>query len=205
MNGHWDGPAQGSWTAIAKAPDFKAIALYAKGDGWHGGGLMLSNTSYWLNDGYGHKLMTATTRLTRNARHQPEPSYGGECPGVYYHRLQRDGWTLMESDGSPAFALKFEKRLGDGWTLRKRAHAQIGSPPGKGCYWDEHELEHSASGLRLTREGWEWAEWDGDRDRVVWGCRGELRAARLGRRGLADERLLCDFNPMRFQPIAAPH
>ena len=54
MNGYWDSETRGSWTAISRSPWMKAIALYAKGDCWNGGGLFLNNHTYWLNDGYGH-------------------------------------------------------------------------------------------------------------------------------------------------------
>ena len=39
MNGHWGSRAKGAWTAISRAPYLTAIALFAKGDCWNGGGL----------------------------------------------------------------------------------------------------------------------------------------------------------------------
>src|SRR5262252_8905258 len=39
MDGRWSSRTRGAWTAISIAPHLKAIALYAKGDCWHGGGL----------------------------------------------------------------------------------------------------------------------------------------------------------------------
>src|SRR5262245_14610045 len=39
MNGKWRSEARGSWTAIARAPYLKALAIFPKGDSWHGGGL----------------------------------------------------------------------------------------------------------------------------------------------------------------------
>ena len=54
---------------------------------------------------------------------------------------------------SSAFSV-FEKPLSSGWILRKYAHAEVGAPPGKGCYWDEHELDHPVSGvLRPISDG----------------------------------------------------
>lgn len=32
MNGKWDGPVKGSWTAISRAPYLKALALWPWGD-----------------------------------------------------------------------------------------------------------------------------------------------------------------------------
>ncbi len=55
---------------------------------------------------------------------------------VYYPRLLRDGRNLKDdlSAGITDQCDIFEKPLGNGWFLRKYAHAQVGSPPGKGCY-----------------------------------------------------------------------
>src|SRR6266487_4194859 len=38
-----------SWTAISKPPYLTALALWPKGDCWHGGGLFLNHRTVWLN------------------------------------------------------------------------------------------------------------------------------------------------------------
>lgn len=81
----------------------------------------------------------------------------------------------------------FEKPLGNGWLLRKYAHAQVGSPPGKGCYWDEHELIRTQSDLCLKQPGWEWADLDGTR--LVWATAGCLWTEQLSDAGLAEPHL----------------
>ena len=50
MSGRWQSETKGSWTAISRVPNLKAICLFAKGDCWHGGGLFLTNREFWLND-----------------------------------------------------------------------------------------------------------------------------------------------------------
>jgi hypothetical protein len=97
MNGKWKGEARGSWTAISRAPYLKALALFSKGDCWHGGGLWTTSRKYWLNDGYGHEVLRDTTSVQRDSKWHPSEYYGGECPGVYYPRLIRDGWSLKET------------------------------------------------------------------------------------------------------------
>jgi len=67
------------------------------------------------------------------------------------------------SAGSTDQCDAFEKPVGNGWLLRKYAHAQIGSQPGKGCYWDEHEIVQAQSNLCLKQPGWEWADLDDTR------------------------------------------
>jgi hypothetical protein len=205
MNGRWQSQAQGAWTAISRAPYLKASAIFPKGDCWHGGGLFTGRISYWLNNGHGHSVLRDTKEVHRDLEFRPSEYFGGECLGVYYPRLLRDGWTLVERKNLAE--LKdvdvFEKSLPEGWVLRKLAHAETGAPPGKGCYWDEHELVHSASDERLPCPDWEWAEFD--RQRLVWAAQGKLFAAKIRKKGLGSESLLFDFNEMSFEPIEAPY
>ena len=194
-----------SWTAIARVPWMKAVVLHPKGDCWQGGGLFTSASTYWLNGGACHgAMLEQSPDLTQDCAHQPCGHYGGECPGVYYVRLQRDGWAMTPA-GASAFdrSAVFEKPLPDGWVLRKFAHAQTGPPPGRGCYWDEHEVEHAGRGLRMSFPAWEWAEWDGRS--LYWAERGVLHASGLSPDGLADERVLFDFNGMNFDRRTAPY
>lgn len=201
MNGRWQSETKGSWTAISRAPYLKAVSLFAKGDCWHGGGLFVSNREFWLNDGYGHKQLKSTPSVRRKLDAQPDDSYGGECLTVYYNRLQRDGWTMRDKEYQGATL--FEKKLPKGWLLRKLAFAEIGAPPGRGCYWDAHELRHDSTGVILAYPEWEWADLvDG---RLIFAAEGKLCEARLGRGNLLGEKLLHDFNDMKFTAIAAPY
>lgn len=205
MNGKWDSETQGSWTAISRSPWMKAIALFAKGDCWHGGGLFIDDRTYWLNDGCGHKILRQTHEVQPDRSFQPPQYYGGECPGVYYIRLQRDGWMLADpkEQGGWNRTLMFEKSLPKGWILRKLAHAQVDSPQGKGCYWDEHILINKGGELRNYPD-WEWADWD--ENRIVWASKGCLYSCSI-KTGfqLGQPKLLYDFNEIRFQEITAPY
>ena len=68
----------------------------------------------------------------------------------------------------------FEKPVGNGWILRKIAHAQVEAPPGNGCYWDEHQLVGPRLMQKIACQRWEWAELDGER--LVWASEGKLSA-----------------------------
>ena len=202
-NGRWHTATKGSWTAISRVPWLKAVVLYGKGDCWQGGGLFTSNTRYWLNGC--HFGMTESRELKPDTKFRPPAHYGAECPGVYYVRLQRCGWVLREQLSRVVgdACTVFEKQLPHGWILRKYAHAQTGPPPGKGCYWDEHELEHPRGPRRQVCADWEWA--DLDEGAVVWADKGCLYRAAVGAAGLGKPRLIYDFNGMEFERRQAPY
>ncbi len=197
MNGKWQSDVGGSWTAISRAPYLNSDMLEGKGDCWHGGGLFMDNETYWINDGYGHKVVPGHAPFDFSFK---ENNYLGECPGVYYPRLKRDGWVMT---GKTDTISSFEKELWGGWILRKQAYATIDHPPGKGCYYDEHELIHTTRGKAIRHPDWEWAE--RDRDRLVWAEKGCLYTGTLNNDGLAEIQLLRDFNDMVFEPIKAPY
>lgn len=205
MNGRWTSPSTGSWSAISHAPYLKAVAFFPKGDCWHGGGLWTGKNTYWLNDGHGREVPLNTTAVRRDLGFEPTPNYGGECLGVYYHRLLRDGWSLINRQRIGKLQHKdvFEKKISKGWVLRKIAHAEIGAPVGKSPYWDEHELVHPIKNLNIPCPSWEWAEMDGNR--IVWAANGRLYASKLSGEGVADAVELHDFNEMTFEAIEAPY
>lgn len=205
MNGKWTSETKGSWTAVSRAPWLKAVVLLGKGDCWLGGGLFTSKTRYWLNGDCGHFAIHDSSEVRRDTGFQPGGHYGGECPSVYYVRLQRDGWTLkdqLKESRSNTWTI-FEKRLPRGWILRKYAHAEVSAGPGKGCYWDEHELEKTELAIRLSFPDWEWADLDGKS--LVWAAQGCLYRAGLESKGLGVPKLLFDFNDMKFEARAAPY
>lgn len=201
MNGRWESETKGAWTAISCTPYLKAIDLFAKGDCWHGGGLFLSDRDFWLNDGYGHTELKKSRLLQRNPSGQPKDYFGGECLTVYYNRLKRDGWTMVGNELQELTV--FEKKLPKAWTLRKLAFSELDAPTGRSCYWDAHELIQESTNTLLAYPEWEWADYvDGQ---LVFAANGQLRAAQLSRGKLSREKLLHDFNNMKFEAIAAPY
>lgn len=211
MNGHWGSRAKGSWTAISRAPYLKAVTLLAKGDCWNGGGLWVDNKHYWLNNGYGHTMLEDTGEVTRASGTPYRATWGGECPGVYYNRLARDGWTHRRDLALGATLASidvWEKPLAHRWTLRKLANAMVGQPVGKSVYFDQHELI-GPGGRELVRHDWEWCDLDGAR--IVWATGGCLYAGKLTAKSatredpIDDVTLLHDFNDMTFEAKPAPY
>lgn len=217
MNGRWHSPSKGSWTAISIAPYLKAIVFLPKGDCWNGGGLWTDKNTYWLNDGHAPHLAESKgadgqgrVRCTSSIEKE---FYGGECPGIYYDRLVRSGWTYAGQIGADEIKNRkwwnthtrelFTKAAAEGWILEKIAHSQVGSQPGKGCYWDEHRLTHRTSGKALEFPDWEWAEVDGRS--IVWAAEGKIFRGWLGKDGIRDSKKLIDLNGLEFEAVAAPY
>jgi hypothetical protein len=209
MDGRWSGPVKGSWTAISRAPYLKALALWPWGDCWNGGGLFLTDSKFWRNAGYHQDEPDTVGRLRKKLIEETDypfdEGYGGECPGVYYQRLQRDGWKLTRIDPPSANdqVAVFEKPLLKGWVLEKSAHASIDHSVGSGCYFDTHRMLHPESGAVVDHPEWEWA--DIDRKRLVWVAKGVLYAAKIHGKGLGEVKVLRDFNDMEFEAIPAPY
>ena len=196
-NHKYHAEAKGSWTAIAKTPWLKAIALFSKGDCWHGGGLFVSDITYWINEGYGHETVFDTTRVVKNHTYQPENYFGGECLNVYYNRLLRDGWIHA------AKGKAFEKKLTNSWTLRKICKSSTNQPKGKSVYWDEHELITN-SGETFSRPDWEWADWvDNSISYAEHGCLYKMFIE--SNNNLSEPILLHDFNSYKYEELKAPY
>lgn len=194
VNGRWASEAQGAYTAVSRAPYLKAETLLAKGDTWHGGGLFVTARDYWLNDGYGHKVIRDQSQARRTQAY-PWPEFPpiGQTD-LYEVRLQRDGWMRMNPGWTGKSAIVyFEKPVGLRWILRKRVH-------GRG---ERHELVHPGSGNTLSLPEWKWA--DVDDKRLVWVESGQLFTGGLDSSGLRDVRMLQDFNAYQFEALAAPY
>jgi hypothetical protein len=194
---------KGSWTAVSRAPWLHAVTLYGKGDCWQGGGLFTSNKKYWLNGC--HFVVRESAEVAMDERRQTAGGFGAECPGVYYPRLLRDGWTLemKVGPGRVGPCTVFTKPLPHGWILRKFAYADTKHPVGAGVYWDEHELEHAERKALLSVFSWEWAERDGST--LVWAEKGLLHRARVNPSGPAADKVLYDFNSLEFERRRAPY
>jgi hypothetical protein len=135
----------------------------------------------------------------------PQGGRGGECLSAYYPRMLRDGWAFVTKVSEVMYDScdAFEKTLSNGWVLRKLAHAQVGPGEGKSCYWDEHEIENQALGIRFEKPAWEWADRDGDT--VVWAERGCLHRSATLPEGLGTAQMLFDANGLKFEAIPAPY
>jgi hypothetical protein len=195
LSGRWSSETRGSYTAISRAPWLKALTLFPEGSTWGGGGLFMSNSEYHDQSCSGFDALRDESglRLVECSPRQYE---------LYRARLVRDGWQpISEGLGFESEKNIFEKDTRRGWILRKYVLSQLDRTPGKAIEWDEHELEKRDE--RIVVPSWEWAEVDG-RD-IVWAEKGCLYRARLYKSGLGEQKMVYDFNDMKFQVIQAPY
>ena len=83
----WPIPETGwTWTAICELPSLKAKALWGQGDTWGGGGMFLSNDTFWLDADRNTFLIRDDSGLRRE-------TYGPKLP--YRSRGEREGWVLV--------------------------------------------------------------------------------------------------------------
>ena len=78
-----------TWTAIANPPYLKAIDFYRKHDAWNGGGIFLTNYSYWLNDGMVSKhIQEKKGKLEVEKSDSLNETVDGEDRGIYFYKSQ---------------------------------------------------------------------------------------------------------------------
>jgi hypothetical protein len=194
-----------AWTAISKPPYLTALALWPKGDTWHGGGLFESSTLVWLN----HEAEVAVP----HPDHQPNglqvvsnPTASGEDYEIWSRRMARDRWVLLQ---------KGDYRLSqDGWkTERKEVWERLG-PDGNTSLRMVHDtvtlqriyiesfwlMQPGRPDLRIEQAGW--ADWD-QQGRLVFVREGKLFAGDIEGEAIV-ERELIDLNPNRPYLLETP-
>lgn len=202
LNARWDDEAtKGCFGALSRAPYLKAEKLWPVGNRWMSGSLI--------------------RRLKAGHNQKPDPSLPPDFAaqfdvsnGLYVARLQRDGWQKVRREKRPGAPDNHGKPctyttttfrrpiVGAAWLERHHHVEPLGPRPF--CY-DTHTIV-DVGGDRFERPGWQWAQVDADRGRLLWAEAGRLWAGRINRRGMPVEpRELFDFNRLRFQRKMAPY
>ena len=193
-----------SWTVISRAPYLKALDLWFNGSGWNGGGKFIDDKTVWINKPLPHRgehLHHIQSRRFKEVAAPPVPEWetenGGECPGIYLFRLERDGWQDKGYKQGIAF---YEKKLANDLILRK----EFGWRNVACTYQENHILMDAQRNTLLDGKAWEWADFDTRRKRIVYAEKGAIFAINLRGTKLEAE-LLYDFNDMQFEALTAPY
>jgi hypothetical protein len=193
-----------AWTAISKPPYLTALALWPKGDCWHGGGLFEDNRTVWLNHSPG-SAQPHPDHKPQGLKVTPNPHAHGEDFPVLLPRLERDGWKQQQE-----WKIRYE--YSNGFVTDQPLIYKKYSPDRQQKlvmtasivrYADQYRYELRSAGGRVEIEGAEWADWD-QRGRLVFVREGKLFTNSADAPGNFHARELADFNGERPHLIAAP-
>jgi hypothetical protein len=196
-----------AWTAISRPPYFTALALWPKGDCWHGGGLFLGPTRVWLN----HKPEVAVPHRRhrpKGLKVEPNPQACGEDWPVWSRRMERDGWVLVQEGRFVSTRHGWRTERPDIWERRSQASSMLlrrttdaisFKHPG-GPYLESFRLVLDAGDFPL--EDASWADWD-QAGRLVFARAGRLFAGAV-ESGRVVERELINLNTNTPSQVVPP-
>ena len=207
-----DGHYTYAWTAVSKPPWLTALALWPKGDCWHGGGLFESDTALWLNHLPGLDR-PHPNHIPKGLHVRANPEAHGEDYPIYSKRLQRDGWRL-EQKGECAHSRKNGRVAKLGEVCAKACPSgsfdllmnltAVNSKSYGGRSVLEFCMRRSSTGQLIEIGRATWADFD-QRGRLVFAKDGSLFVCEETSSGDVALRLIHDFNddkPMSVPPPA---
>ncbi len=199
-----------AWTAVSKPPYLTALALWPKGDTWHGGGLFESETHLWLNHGPHAATAHSDHRPPRWLRVTPNPMAQGEDWPVWSRRMTRDGWSMVQKgsfhlEGLSAWRTEqteiWERLSPDASARLRLTTVGINFRMPGGPYVVRFAL-HLPSGAVIPVEDARWADWD-QAGRLVYAREGRLFRGEI-HDGRIVESVLGDLNPNKPYTFRAP-
>lgn len=196
-----------AWTAISRPPYLTALALWPKGDCWHGGGSFKNGRVVLLN----HKPEVATPH-EKHKPHRllviPNPQAHGEDDPIFSQRLERDGWQLketwqVENRGYPKMFHTIQPEVREKANPSRTHVIQLTRSIECLDYAEDFALRsvkqfHAANIARAS-----WVDWD-QQGRLVFAQDGKIFAASI--KGDSDlvEKLLVDLNTSKPNPLPPP-
>lgn len=197
-----------AWTAVSRPPWLTALALWPKGDCWHGGGQFLSNRRLLLNHRPAVAIAHPAHRPPKSLQVDADPDASGEDDPLYSARLTRDGWRLTQT-----WDVHRPTDLREGFTTVTPEHRDRVHPAGR----FELRMERSLSGYRYQERfelrnaengesiavpelaSADWADWDRS-GRLLFLGDGKLSASPVNVDRLGAPTELIDFTA--DEPVA---
>jgi len=196
-----------AWTAVSKPPYLTALALWPKGDCWHGGGLFKSNKTVVLN----HKPAVAKphpNHLPQGLRVILKPEVRGEDDPLFSERIERDGWELrqpwkIENRGYPKMYRTIQPEIREKPSPRRTQMIRLVRSIEGLDYSEEFAVVvRGRSGLASIDRA-SWADWD-QQGRLVFARDGKIFAGRVDEDGNLVDRELTDLNASKPKGVAPP-
>lgn len=196
-----------AWTAVSKPPYLTALALWPKGDCWHGGGLFEDAKTVVLN----HRPNVAKAHpdhLPKKLRVLLKAHVSGEDDPLFSERLDRDGWNLkqewkMENRGYPKLFHTLQPEIRHKPSPDKRFLIRLTRSIEGLDYSEEFSVGVAANSSATTIKRTSWADWD-QQGRLVFARDGKVLSAIIADRGDIIERDLADFNSSKPSAVSAP-
>ncbi len=212
----------GSWTAISKPPYLSAVAMWPKGDGWGGGGLLDSELTILLNHREGEMKLADDFFLGKNVKVRPfgEHAGWGEDDPIYHTRLIRDGWYVVQEGRvkKPDWYAKIvwvyqEPRVYEKKSPKSKTglalHMRIKgiNEREKSWYLIDHEIVSNDGNSVLSLPRTSWADWDSNGD-LLYADAGKLLRLPYSNKpenfNTDNVKEIADFNDLKFEEKAPP-
>ncbi|MGA2219394.1 MAG: hypothetical protein ABSG51_14985 [Terracidiphilus sp.] len=196
-----------AWTAVSRPPYITALALWPKGDCWHGGGLFQDNKTLILN----HKPDVAKP----HPNHVPhvlqvilKNNVCGEDDPLYSERLQRDGWVLkqewvVEYRGYPLGYTTHQPQIREKHNLDGSMLIRLTRSIENLDYAEEFAVSNGNDSGFIQLERASWVDWD-RRGRLVFARDGRIFEGQVGDGMLLNSRELVDLNSATPAPVRSP-
>ena len=196
-----------AWTAISRPPFLTALALWPKGDCWHGGGLFKNSRVVLLN----HKPAVAKPHKKHKPHRLlviPNPLARGEDDPIFSKRLERDGWQLkkawkLEDRGYPKNYHTIQPEIREKANPSRTHLIQLTRSIERLDYSEEFAVQNVKQTLVTNIEGASWVDWD-QQGRLIVARDGKIFAASIRNSGQLVEDLLVDLNPSKPKPHPPP-
>lgn len=194
-----------AWTAISKPPYLTALALWPKGDCWHGGGLFQDNKTVLLN----HRRDVSKP----HPEHKPSglriilrDNVCGEDDPIFSDRLNRDGWKLqqewkVDNKGYPTLFQTIQPEVRRKSDRDSTSFIQLTRSITGLDYSEEFAVCGRSSSQLVKIERASWADWD-QHGRLIYAVDGKLMTGTIDDGGNLVESEIVNLN--LSEPVSLP-
>jgi hypothetical protein len=194
-----------AWTAISKPPYLTALAIWPKGDCWHGGGIFENNSSVWLNHKPEKAKLHEDYKLPKRLYVKPNPKARGEDFPIFSKRLKLNGWQLIDKGQTRYEGIKngfqFSKPMV--WEKKTKSYKlqyqllSMGDSDKIGHYNEEFII--SSGNDQIYIKDCQWANFS-NKGELIFAKNGRLYKGHIGKGALKEE-LVADLNGNVFEEI----
>jgi hypothetical protein len=196
-----------AWSAISRPPYLTALALWPKGDCWHGGGLFQEDNTVVLN----HKPEAAIP----HPNHSPhgvnvilKDGVCGEDDPLFSERLERDGWALkqewkVENQGYPLMFLTHQPEIRERLSPDRSQVIKLTRSIESLDYSERFAVGPSGEVNMTQMDRVSWTDWD-QNGRLVFARDGSIFAGYIDGNGDITERKLIDLNDSKPNAFRTP-